>query len=101
MDTMHFLFAAYMAIWILLAVYLFSIRSREKKLREEVRRLRRCLKNRLSGKHRERSDCRKRHERLKSRFKFRIVLFAPGCPARGNPTGRIASPDPDGVILLF
>jgi len=43
MDTMHFLFAAYMAIWILLAVYLFSIRSREKKLREEVRRLRRML----------------------------------------------------------
>jgi CcmD family protein len=43
MDTMHFLFAAYMAIWVLLAVYLFSIHSREKKLREEVRRLRQML----------------------------------------------------------
>jgi len=43
MDTMHYLFAAYLAIWILLAVYLFSIHSREKKLREEVRRLRQLL----------------------------------------------------------
>jgi CcmD family protein len=43
MDTMHFLFAAYMAIWILLAAYLFSIHSREKKLREEVRRLRQMI----------------------------------------------------------
>jgi CcmD family protein len=43
MDTMHYLFAAYLAIWILLAVYLFSIHSREKKLREEVRRLRQML----------------------------------------------------------
>ena len=49
MDTMHFLFAAYMAIWILLAVYLFSIRSREKKLREEVRRLRRMLEKSSSS----------------------------------------------------
>jgi len=43
MDTMRFLFAAYMAIWILLAVYLYSIHSREKRLREEVRRLRQML----------------------------------------------------------
>jgi CcmD family protein len=43
MNTMHYLFAAYMAIWILLAFYLFSIHSREKKLREEVQRLRRML----------------------------------------------------------
>jgi len=43
MNTMHYLFAAYLAIWIILAVYLFSIYSREKKLREEVRRLRQLL----------------------------------------------------------
>jgi CcmD family protein len=40
---MHYLFAAYMAIWILMAFYLFSIHSREKKLREEVQRLKRLL----------------------------------------------------------
>jgi CcmD family protein len=39
MNPMHYLFAAYLAIWIILACYLFSIHSREKKLREEVRRL--------------------------------------------------------------
>ncbi|PYV15020.1 MAG: CcmD family protein [Acidobacteria bacterium] len=39
MNTMNYLFAAYAAIWIILALYLFSIHSREKKLREEVRRL--------------------------------------------------------------
>jgi CcmD family protein len=43
MNTMNFLFAAYMAIWILLAVYLYSIHTREKKLREEIRRLRQML----------------------------------------------------------
>jgi len=46
MNTMQYLFAAYMAIWIILAVYLFSIHSREKKLREEVRRLRELLDSR-------------------------------------------------------
>jgi CcmD family protein len=40
---MHYLFAAYLAIWIILACYLFSIHSREKKLRDEVRRLKRLL----------------------------------------------------------
>ena len=43
MDTMNYLFAAYMAIWILLAFYLFSIHSREKKLRQEVERLKKIL----------------------------------------------------------
>jgi CcmD family protein len=43
MNTMHYLFAAYMVIWILLAFYLLSIHSREKKLREEVQRLKRML----------------------------------------------------------
>ena len=39
MNNMNYLFAAYTAIWVILAVYLISIHSREKKLREEVRRL--------------------------------------------------------------
>jgi CcmD family protein len=43
MDTMHYLFAAYAAIWIILAFYLFSIHSREKKLQEEIQRLKRML----------------------------------------------------------
>jgi len=40
---MHFLFAAFLAIWIILAVYLFSIHSRERKLRQEVQQLKRRL----------------------------------------------------------
>jgi CcmD family protein len=40
---MNYLFAAYLAIWIILAFYLFSIHSRERKLREEVERLKRQL----------------------------------------------------------
>ena len=43
MDTMHYLFSAYMAIWILLALYLFSIHSREKKLRQDVERLKEMI----------------------------------------------------------
>jgi CcmD family protein len=43
MNDMHYLFAACMVVWILLALYLFSIHSREKKLREEVQRLKRML----------------------------------------------------------
>lgn len=43
MNPMNYLFAAYLAIWIILACYLFSIHSREKKLREEVQRLKRLL----------------------------------------------------------
>jgi CcmD family protein len=46
MNTMHYLFAAYLAIWIILALYLFSIHSREKKLREEVQRLKELLTRR-------------------------------------------------------
>ena len=44
MNTMNYLFAAYTAVWIILAVYLVSIHSREKKLREEVRRLEQQIK---------------------------------------------------------
>jgi CcmD family protein len=43
MNPMNYLFAAYAAIWIILAVYLFSIHSREKKLRAEVERLKQML----------------------------------------------------------
>jgi len=40
---MDYLAAAFMAIWILLAIYLFLLSSREKKLRDEIQRLRRQL----------------------------------------------------------
>jgi CcmD family protein len=43
MNTMHYLVAAYAAIWIILAVFLFSIYSREKKLREEIERLKQLI----------------------------------------------------------
>ena len=43
MDTMRYLFAAYTAFWLVLAVYIFSLHSREKKLRGEVRRLKQLL----------------------------------------------------------
>ncbi len=43
MDTMNYLFAAYTSIWIVLAVYLYSIHAREKKLRAEVGRLKEML----------------------------------------------------------
>jgi CcmD family protein len=45
MDTMNYLFAAYAAIWILLAVYLYSIHAHEKRLRQEIERLRHLLEN--------------------------------------------------------
>ena len=43
MESMRYLCAAYMAIWILLALFLYSIHSREKKLQLEVRHLRELL----------------------------------------------------------
>lgn len=45
-GAMEYLFAAYTAIWIVLAVYLYSIHSREKKLREDIRQLRRLIESR-------------------------------------------------------
>jgi len=39
MDKMHYLFAAFLAIWIILSIYLFSLHSREKKIRKEIERL--------------------------------------------------------------
>jgi CcmD family protein len=44
MNPMNYLVAAYSAVWIILAAYLFSIHSREKRLREDVARLRESLK---------------------------------------------------------
>ena len=43
MNAMNYLFAAYMAIWILLALFLFSIHSREKKLQDDIERLKSIL----------------------------------------------------------
>jgi CcmD family protein len=43
MNTIHYLFAAYLVIWIILALYLFSIHSRENKLRDEVERLKQMM----------------------------------------------------------
>ncbi|MBM3788938.1 MAG: CcmD family protein [Acidobacteria bacterium] len=42
-NPMNYLFAAYAAVWIILAIYLYSIHSREKKLRQEIDRLKRLL----------------------------------------------------------
>ena len=50
MNTMHYLFAAYAAIWIILALYMFSIHSREKRLSEELRDLRQMLERQQSAK---------------------------------------------------
>jgi len=43
MNDMRYLFAAYVGIWIIIAVYLYSIHSREKKLRQDVQRLKESL----------------------------------------------------------
>jgi len=39
-NTMIYLFAAFVAVWILLALYLYFIRSREKKLQADIELLR-------------------------------------------------------------
>lgn len=43
---MVYLFAAYTAIWLILAAWLCSIHAREKKLRDEVERLKASLEER-------------------------------------------------------
>jgi len=48
MNTMTYLFAAYMAIWIILSIYLYSIHSREKSLRADVQRLKELLERNRS-----------------------------------------------------
>ena len=47
---MNYLFSAYTAIWIILATYLYSIHSREKRLREDVERLKQMLEKGEAGK---------------------------------------------------
>ncbi len=42
-NPLTYLFAAYAAIWIILALFLYSIHAREKKLREEIEGLKRAL----------------------------------------------------------
>lgn len=42
-NPLTYLFAAYAAIWIILALFLYSIHAREKKLREEIDELKRAL----------------------------------------------------------
>ncbi len=43
MNTMNYLFAAYAVIWIILAAYLFSIHSREARLRADIERVKALL----------------------------------------------------------
>ena len=43
MNTLNYLFAAYVAVWLILAGFLYSIHSREKKLRQDVQRLKETL----------------------------------------------------------
>jgi CcmD family protein len=43
MNNMNFLVAAYSVVWIVLAIYLISIRTREKKLQDEILRLKHLL----------------------------------------------------------
>ncbi len=43
MNTMNYLFAAYTSIWIILAIYLYSIYARETKLRADVQRLKQLV----------------------------------------------------------
>ncbi len=43
MNPMNYLFTAYVAIWLILAAYLFSIHSREKKLRTDIERLKQAF----------------------------------------------------------
>jgi CcmD family protein len=43
MDSMNYLFAAFAAIWLILAAYLFSIYSRESKLRADIEHIKEML----------------------------------------------------------
>jgi len=42
-NPLNYLFAAYAAIWIILAIYIFSIQFRERELRDELNRLKQQL----------------------------------------------------------
>jgi CcmD family protein len=43
MNTMNYLFAANAVIWIVLALFLLRLHARERKLGEEIARLRRLI----------------------------------------------------------
>ena len=43
MNNLNYLFAAFVAVWLILAGYLYSIHSREKKLRQDVQRLKETI----------------------------------------------------------
>ncbi len=45
MNPLGYLFAAYVAIWLILAVYLFSIQSRQTKLRADIDRLKQQMES--------------------------------------------------------
>jgi len=47
-NPLYYLFAAYAAIWIILAIYMFSIQSRERKLRDELNGLKQLLEQKTS-----------------------------------------------------
>jgi CcmD family protein len=49
MNPMNYLFAAYVAIWLILAIYLFSIHSREKKLRADIEAVKQMLDSSARG----------------------------------------------------
>lgn len=42
-NPVNYLFAAFSAVWVILALYLYSIHSRERSLRDEVKRLKESL----------------------------------------------------------
>jgi len=46
-NPLNYLFAAYAVIWIILAIYLFSIQSRERKLRDELNHLKQLLEQKV------------------------------------------------------
>ncbi len=45
-NPLNYLFAAYAAIWIILAIYIFSIQFRERELRNELNRLKQLIETR-------------------------------------------------------
>ncbi len=47
--TMPYLFGAFVAVWLILAIYLYFIHSQEKKLRGEVSRLKQMFEERGAG----------------------------------------------------
>lgn len=44
-NPLNYLFAAYAALWIILAIYIFSIQFRERELRNELNRLKQLIES--------------------------------------------------------